>query len=632
MAQKGAVLPHRIPILVTVAITLTFSVFPGVMFGASPVGATPVPPDPGAPGPYAVSTGYYDIGGQTGFTVPVDSVNDFTSGVEVVGEIDYPTDIAELGQLPVVLIMHGDHVPCYNGTSTYTQWPCDSPSQAIPSYQGFHYLAQGLASDGLVVISISTNGIEAQEADHSTDEGILARAELAEYHLQLLSSWNTSSSGPFGSTFVGHLNLGDVGLIGHSRGGGAVAGLVAYNQSVGDPFGIQAVEQLSPYFTTDLAPDVNGVPLLTMESYCDGDSPDDSGVGYVDLSRYPGDSAPRTLIWLMGGDHFFWDTVQTPDPYPAGLPPVQDDWSMLSGDSGNGTPFADDPQCETDAPTRLSPTGQQAVALTYSRGFMDLHLLGDSDLAPWFEGSVAPPASVDGADLRVNYIPPVSDRLVVNSFSSSSSLTTDDLGQPVTVATGGATVTMCGPPSCATGSNGGAQEPETGYGSVEQAHVTWDSPGASIANSLGNPTDVSGGTILLRVGVDFGVPQPTPDLSVVLDDADGNSASVPVSSSAQPLTLPPGGSPPIVPRETLQTISLPVSDFTGIDPSQVTSINLDFDRTSQGSVMVTDLMVTDLPAGPPSDLPEAPSVVVLPVVAVAVGLATLLWRRRRMRL
>jgi hypothetical protein len=87
-----------------------------------------------------------------------------------------------------------------------------------------------------------------------------------------------------------------------------------------------------------------------------------------------------------------------------------------------------------------------------------------------------------------------------------------------------------------------------------------------------------------------------------------------------------------VPRETLQTISLPVSDFTGIDPSQVTSINLDFDRTSQGSVMVTDLMVTDLPAGPPSDLPEAPSVVVLPVVAVAVGLATLLWRRRRMRL
>jgi hypothetical protein len=28
MAQKGAVLPHGIPILVTVAITLTFSVFP----------------------------------------------------------------------------------------------------------------------------------------------------------------------------------------------------------------------------------------------------------------------------------------------------------------------------------------------------------------------------------------------------------------------------------------------------------------------------------------------------------------------------------------------------------------------------------------------------------------------------
>jgi hypothetical protein len=176
----------------------------------------------------------------------------------------------------------------------------------------------------------------------------------------------------------------------------------------------------------------------------------------------------------MGGNHFFWDTVQTPDPYPAGLPSVQDDWSMLSGDSDNGTPFADDPQCETDAPTRLSPTGQQAVALTYSRGFMDLHLLGDSDLAPYLEGSVAPPASVDGADLRVDYIPPVSDRLVVNSFSSSSSLTTDDLGQPVSVATAGGTVTMCGPPSCVTGSNGGAQEPETDAG--RSSRLT--SPGA----------------------------------------------------------------------------------------------------------------------------------------------------------
>jgi hypothetical protein len=123
--------------------------------------------------------------------------------------------------------------------------------------------------------------------------------------------------------------------------------------------------------------------------------------------------------------------------------------------------------------------------------------------------------------------------------------------------------------------------------------------------------------------------QPTPDLSVVLDDAEGHSSSVPASSLAQPLTLSPGDSPPIVPRETLQTISLPVSDFTGIDPSQVTSIDLDFDRTAPGAVMVTDLMVTDLPAGPSPGLPEAPYVVMLPVLAAIIALAAFVWRRRR---
>ena len=596
--------------------------------------------DPGGPGTYSVTTGYYNLG-DTAYTVPTDSVDDFPTGVEVVGEVDYPTNISSLGARPVVEIVHGDHVPCYNPATeaTTTEWPCVPPYEPIPSYQGFHYLAQGLASDGEVAVSISTNGIEAQENSYSTDGGIRARDELAEYTLGLLSDWNSSSSGPFASTFVGHLNLNDVGLIGHSRGGGAVAGLVAYNASQSPSYGIKAVEMLSPFWDPaadpDLASDVAGTPTLTMESYCDGDTPQDAGVAYQDLNRYPGDAAPTSLVWVMGGNHFFWDTVQTPNPYPPGLPSIQDDWN------GHVPGGSSDPWCQTSASTRLTPTGQQAVALTYSRGFMDVNLLGDSSLTPYFQGSVAPPPSVNGAELFVSYIPPSTNRLVVNSFSSSSSLTTNDLGQPVTVDSGGGGVTMCGPgptSSCVTGSNPAetttpyCQQPHTESGMVEQADAQWSGTGTAIVDPLGSSYNLTGSTILLRVGVDFGVAQSNPDFGITLHDSGGHATSVPVSDAAQAVTVPPGVTSYYTPKETLQTVSLPASDFSGVDLTHVTSISIDFDQTSvsgettSGAVDLADLMVTNLPSTGPA-LPEVPSPLLLAGVA-GLFLGVTAWRRR----
>jgi hypothetical protein len=599
-------------------------------------GAT-TPPDPGTSGPDAVTTGFYDLG-DTAFTVPASSGNTFASGVEVVGEVDYPSDITSMGSLPIVLIMHGDHVACYDPSTEATEnaWPCPSPYEPIPSYQGFHYLAQALAGEGMVVVSISTNGIEAQEDSDSTDGGISARAELAEYTLQILSDWNASSTGPFGSTLVGHLNLADVGVIGHSRGGGAVADLVSYNASQPSPFGIKAVELLSPFWNPGLDPnlasDVADVPVLDMESYCDGNNPPDPGVAYTDLTRYPGDSAPHSVVWVMGGNHFYWDTVQTSTPYPAGLPSVQDDWTSL------GSSYASDPWCGSSSPDRLSPTGQQSVAAAYSRTFMGEELLGDSAYAPYLEGTTSPPPSAGTDNLLVDYIPAAAQRLVVNSFANASSLSTDDLGQPVAVAAGGGSVSLCGPATttfCATGPSAPAEEPETTAGMVQQAHVSWSGPGTSITSDLGGPTDLTGATILVRAGVDFGAAQSAaPDFSVQLTDANGNTAEADADASPQPIDDPPGDSvdaPGILPRETLQTIAIPVSAFTGIDASEVTKIGLVFDRTSEGSMMTSDLMVTDLPSPPPST-PEAGDAVILPVLGmVVVGAVALGWRRRNAR-
>lgn len=276
------------------------------------------------------------------------------------------------------------------------------------------------------------------------------------------------------------------------------------------------------------------------------------------------------------------------------------------------------------------------MASAYSRAFFRWNLQGNTSFRPYFTAEVTPPPSVGGARLEVNWIPPAStgNRLDVNLFSSAAHLTTDDLGGAVT--TSGA-VSACGPPGfCTTGSPGIAQEPHTQAGQLHQAYVQWSAPGTSIRNGFDAPRDLTGGSILLRVGVDFGVAQPTPDFSIGIEDDSSHSNTVAVTTSTQPLFIPPGSSTssPYLPRETMQTVRIPVSAFSGVDVSRVQSIDLNFDRTANGAVTVADLMITGTAAplsGPPAQAPEVPSALLLPAAAAIIATGALLLTRRRAR-
>ena len=72
------------------------------------------------------------------------------------------------------------------------QWPPISTSDAIPSYEGYEYLGDNLASHGNFVVSISTNGINALDND-SPDLGAgPSRADPA--HLDILRDLDTTGS------------------------------------------------------------------------------------------------------------------------------------------------------------------------------------------------------------------------------------------------------------------------------------------------------------------------------------------------------------------------------------------------------------------------------------------------------
>ena len=64
-----------------------------------------------------------------------------------------------------------------------------------PSYQGYDYAAENLASHGLIVVSISANGVNARDQEVQSDLGALARAELIQKHLDTWRTFNTTARG-----------------------------------------------------------------------------------------------------------------------------------------------------------------------------------------------------------------------------------------------------------------------------------------------------------------------------------------------------------------------------------------------------------------------------------------------------
>ena len=149
--------------------------------------------DPGSPGPLSVTREEYNFG-DTAFTA-----TGFPGPIELIASIHYPTGLSA-GPYPVIVLLHGRHATCFVGGAALLQWPCTQQgSQSIPSYRGYDYLSEVLASHGYIVVSVSANGINARD-NQVRDLGMLARAELMQRHLDILNTFNTTGGAPGAAT------------------------------------------------------------------------------------------------------------------------------------------------------------------------------------------------------------------------------------------------------------------------------------------------------------------------------------------------------------------------------------------------------------------------------------------------
>ena len=144
-----------------------------------------------------------------------------------------PANVNGAGPYPLVVFLHGNHGTCgrfdeelgiriddrvdYSFTGR-----CPRGYTVTPSHRGYGYVAERLAEVGYLVVSINANrGVNA--ADGVDDDfGLnLRRGRLVLKHLELLADWNRRGGAPatLGFDLRGKLDLDQVGLVGHSRGG-----------------------------------------------------------------------------------------------------------------------------------------------------------------------------------------------------------------------------------------------------------------------------------------------------------------------------------------------------------------------------------------------------------------------------
>lgn len=369
---------------------------PGVPEGVEPALAGPSAPevlsteDPGIPGPYEVRRLVYGSGDDRRRAVYRDSVDLATERVDASrvipawqgfkaaarewywgfgperfplnGRVWYPAAGEEgagedAGPLPLVLVVHGNH------------------AMEDPSDGGYAYLGRLLASRGFAVASVDENFINATWSGDFGGREMAARSWLLLEHLRLWHEWARGQGSPFG----GRIDTSRIALVGHSRGGEAVAMAAAFNRLSRFPddgrveldygYGVRAVVALAP---TDRRyhrrMSFKGASYLTLHGSWDSDEASFEGLRQfqrVELGDGTGDGTPpgppfKAAVYVHRANHGQFNTGWGRRDY--GLP---GGWLL------NTAPI-------------LSPEEQRDAAATFVSAFLEATLRGRDEYADLF--------------------------------------------------------------------------------------------------------------------------------------------------------------------------------------------------------------------------------------------------------
>ncbi|HEY4943098.1 MAG TPA: hypothetical protein VII56_16835 [Rhizomicrobium sp.] len=569
-------------------------------------GRTLALPDPGKPGPYKVITLTYGSGhdrqrpeyaaGARIVSKPVDASKLDKQWTGLGGWVRtqyWGFDVAHLpvqgrvwmpqgkGPFPLVLIVHGNHV------------------MEDFSDPGYAYLGELLASQGFILASVDENFLNSSAADfadvfHMRNGGENSvRGWLLLEHLVQWRNWNKDPHNPL----FGKVDMDRIGLIGHSRGGEAVAIANAFNNLGHFPddatlafnyrFKLGAIAAIAPvdgqYDPRDRPTPMKDTNYFVIQGSMDGDLLSFMGATQYSRATFsPGAGKFKATLYVKDANHDQFNTVWGRNDLSMPVKPFIDERAIMDGEA------------------------QRRIAKVYLSAFLQETLMGKDGYRPLFEDAR------NGA----GWLP---DAFLVNNYADSETRWLANYEEDIDPATGS------GPGVTISAANLSLWREDfvdlkSSHLDTHTAVLAWDDRvhrhGATYRIDLGQAGVGAGaGTDLVfdlsQAGIaslppDFhgtkgdDKPDAALDWTVVLTDAHGAEARLPLSHDlllypqikANTRRIPELSS--IAPSEiVMRRYRFALADFAKANPKldlkALRSIRFDFDKSLRGAIVLDDV-------------------------------------------
>ncbi|HEY4391347.1 MAG TPA: alpha/beta hydrolase, partial [Paenibacillus sp.] len=244
---------------------------------------------------------------------------------------------------PLILIVHGNHL-------------MEDHSDA-----GYAYLGELLASRGFIAVSVDENFLNYSAWTGIPDNDMKVRAWVLLKHLQQIHTFAQSP----GTPFYGKVDMNSIALIGHSRGGQAIAMAADYTKWFKSDTTLDNVKQFNIKALAAIAPTdkkVDGmnaklkdINYLIIQGANDGDVSDfDGDRQYNRTSFTKGTDSFKASLYVQGANHSQFNT----------------DWGLRDISFPTGILLKRD--------NFLSGVNQRTVAKLYISAFMETSLHGQS--------------------------------------------------------------------------------------------------------------------------------------------------------------------------------------------------------------------------------------------------------------